>query len=317
MAATATAKPASSGRMTLAAVTKTASQAPPRILLYGVEGIGKTTFAAKAPNPIFVGPEDGTGRITVARFPLPETWGEVLEAVATLEREKHDFKTLVLDTLDWLEPMLWRKVCADGDKDGPKANIEEFGYGKGYQVALDGWRDLLARLERLRASRGVGAIFLAHSQIRLFKNPEGEDFDRYELKLNAKASGLIKEWSDAVLFANHETFANKDKKTKRVRGVSTGARLIYTQRTAAYDAKTRYELPESLPLDWDEFASALKAGKSAEPDRLIAEIERKIADLASEDLKDRARAALGRAGKDAEKLSQLNNWLNAKIGEES
>jgi hypothetical protein len=125
-------------------------------------------------------------------------------------------------------------------------NIEDVGFGKGYNAALDRWRDMLSRLDTLRDRRGMNVILLAHSWIKTFRNPEGDDFDRYELKLHAKTSGLIKEWSDAVLFAAYETLTATDK-SKRTRGISTGARIVHTERRAAFDAKNRFELPAELP----------------------------------------------------------------------
>lgn len=296
-------------RMTLASVARGKIQSAPRALCYGPEGIGKSTFGAGAPSPIFLGAEDGTGQLDVSRFPQPETWDDILSAIAVLEREPHEYKTLVIDTLDWVEPIIWAHCC---ERDKEKT-IESYGYGKGYQVAVDEWRRLLSALERLRSVRRMGVVLLAHSQIRTFKNPEGEDFDRYELKLHAKAGGICKEWVDAVLFANFETFAQKNEKTKRVKGISTGARLLYTARTAAYDAKNRYSLPESMSLSWDEFAAGVAAGQVAPVEALKAEAERKIGEVAPA-VAEKARGALERAGDDAGKLAQLNNWLNTKIG---
>lgn len=298
-------------RMSLASVVKGKIAQPVRCVLYGVEGIGKSTFGANAPAPIFLGAENGTAQLDVTRFPAPETWQEVLDAVRLLERETHPYRTLVVDTLDWAEPLLWAYVCKrDGKKD-----IEDYGFGKGYNTALDEWRVFLAALERLCATKAVNIILVAHSIIRTFKNPEGEDYDRYEMKLNAKAAGLIREWSDAVLFANYETYANKDKKTSRVKGVDTGARLIYTNRRAAYDAKNRYSLPDSLPLDWAEFAAAVSSGEVAAPEALLAEIERKATSLGGE-VEKRARAAMTRYADDAAKLSEMNNWLNVRMAEQ-
>lgn len=297
-------------RMTLASVARGKIQAAPRVLCYGPEGIGKSTLGAGAPGAIFLGAEDGTGQLDVARFPRPENWDDILGAIAVLEREPHDYKTLVIDTLDWVEPIIWAHVC---ERDKEKT-IESYGYGRGYQVAIDEWRKLLAALERLRSSRKMTVVLLAHSQIRTFKNPEGEDFDRYELKLHAKAGGLCKEWVDAVLFANFETFAQKNEKTKRVKGISTGARLLYTARSAAYDAKNRYSLPDAMPLSWDDFAAGVAAGQVATPEALRAEAERKIGELGESPAAEKARGALERAGDDASKLAQLNNWLNTKIG---
>ncbi len=297
-------------RMTLAAVSKGKRVRPVRCLLYGVEGIGKSTFAGAAPSPIFIGAEDGTDHLDVPRFPTPTSWGEVLEALKVLSTQEHSYKTLAIDTLDWLEPLCWEFIC---NRDGAQ-NIEAYGYGKGYVAALDEWRRLLAALERLREAKGMHVVLLAHSWIKPFKNPEGDDFDRHELKLHAKAGGLLKEWSDVVLFANYETFAEKDSRTKRVKGVSTGARLIYTTRTAAFDAKNRYDLPESMPLDWEEFFGAVQAHRPADPKALEAEIRRKAAEVGG-DIEEKAVAYLEQHPGDAVALAKLNDKLNAKLGE--
>lgn len=291
-------------RMTLSNVKKGRTASAWRMLIYGVEGIGKSTIAAAAPSPIFLGAEDGVGHLDVARFPAPEGWTDIKAAVTVLLNESHQYGTLVLDTIDWAEPMLWDFIC----RRDQKANIEDYGFGKGYQAALDEWRVLLQLLERLRA-KSVNVLLLGHTHLRPFKNPEGEDFDRYELKVHAKAGGLLKEWCDAVLFANHETFAKKDERTKRVKGVSTGARWLYTQRTAAYDAKNRFGFPDLLPLDWSSLEAAMQQ-PVADVDALLGEIRRKGAELR---LVDRVEAAIGRAGGDASKLEQLNTWCNAQL----
>lgn len=294
-------------RMRLDALVKGRQQSPARVVLYGPEGIGKSTFAANAPAPVFLGAEDGTSQLDVTRFPSPDSWAEVGEAIRTLTLESHDFKTLVVDTLDWAEPILWQHICTR-DK---KANIEDYGFGKGYQAALDEWRTFLAALDRLRNKRGMHLILLAHSHVKTFKNPEGEDFDRYELKLHQKASGLVKEWSDAVLFSTFETFAVKDDK-KRVRGVSSGARLIHTERRAAFDAKNRYGLAETLPLSWDEFAAGMESHQPASAEQLLREIAEKSERLATKE-QEQLRGLVARAGNDAQKLAQANDWAGAKI----
>ena len=286
---------------------------PLRVLLHGVEKVGKTSTAAGAPSPIFICPEDGIPRALgeVPHYPPPEggwTWQDVIDAVRALATGEHEFKTLVIDTVDWIEPLLWRDVCGRSDA----ASIEDVGggYGKGYTAALDGWRSLLAELERLRA-RGMHVILLAHSWIRPFKDPVGEGYDRYELKINNKAAGLLKEWCDAVLFAQHEDITTKDKRTKRTRGVSTGARVMFTVHHAAYDAGNRFNLPEMLPLDWAEFMAAVEA-----PGLAVAATRKAIEESAAAlpaELAEKARAALGRAGDDPTKLAQLNSWVNTNL----
>lgn len=306
------AAPARSARMTLASVTRGVVHKPLRVLLYGSDGVGKTTFAAGMPTPIFLGPEDGTSTIDVARFPVPRDWLDVKDAVAELTNEPHEYGTLAIDTLDWLEPLLWEHVCRTA---GVKS-IEAVGggYGKGYVAALDEWRSLLASLDRLRDQRGMHVILLAHAWIRTFKNPDPDqgDYDRYELKLHAKASGLLKEWSDAVLFANYETLTTT--KGGRTRGISSGARLVYTERRAQWDAKNRYGLPETLPLSWDDLEAAMSKGEVRSVEALSAECAR-LLELVDADTRAKASAWLSRNGNatSAPGLAQLADRLRAKV----
>jgi hypothetical protein len=304
--------PAKPPRMTLAAVVKGKLEHPLKVTLYGVEGIGKSTFGAGAPAPIFLGAEEGTQHLDVARFPKPESIGDVFDAVRVLTDDSHTYQTLVVDTLDWLEPIIWRHLIA---KSGSATTIEEVGggYGKGYTAALDEWRRFLAAIERLQAAKRMHVVLIAHSQVKTFKNPEGDDFDRYQMKINDKAAGLVKEWSDAVLFAKHDTVALKDSKTKRVRGVDTGARLIFTERTAAYDAKNRYSLPGQLPLSWADFFAAVKAGQVADPAVLREEIQRKAKELGG-DIEVKTTEWL-KPGRDSGAMAQMNNRLNALLAE--
>lgn len=300
---------ATKSRMTLSSVSRGRRTQPNRVLIYGVEGIGKSSFAGDAPSPVFIGAEDGTAQLDVARFPSPNSWQDILDAIQSLAVDKHDYQTVVLDTLDWAEPRLWEFICARDNQ----PNIEAYGYGKGFSAALDEWRVLIKRLDELQKARGMGVVLVAHSQIKPFKNPEGEDYDRYEMKLHAKAGGMFKEWADAVLFANYETVAMKDGR-KRVRGVDTGMRLVHTERRAAFDAKNRFGLPESLPLSWADFEAAITAKQPASPEALEAEIKRKAKTLGGADEK-RALEAMKRANGDASKLAFMNNWVNNKLAE--
>lgn len=303
-------------RMVLTAVQKGRVAKPHRVVLYGPEGIGKSTFGAGAPSPIFLPVEDGTGHLDVARFPKAETWREAREAVRTLLNEKHEYQTLVLDTLDALEPLLWKHMVerdkfADEKQKTPLRDIESYGFGKGYNKALEDWRGLLKDLELLGA-KGMHVVLLAHSQVKAFKNPAGDDYDRYELKIHSKAAGLFKEWCDSLLFANYETFAKKDQATKRVRGIDTGARLIFTERRAAYDAKHRGNLPESLPLSWQDFSA--ESAKEVDPKTLAAEILRKAAEL-GDDVAKLVAATVEKAAGNVQQLIQINNRVNTRIAE--
>lgn len=291
---------------------------PPRILIYGVDGIGKSTFAASADAPVFVGFEDGSLTLDVHRFPEPQSWFDALDAVDELTREDSSFRTVVIDSLDWLEPLCWQHVCATmKDKAGrPYGRIDLIPFGNGFAAALDQWRLLLSKLDHLRVTRGMAVVLVAHASIRTFRNPEGEDFDRYEIKLQHSArvstQGLIREWCDCVLFATHEQYTHD--LGGRPKGISTGARIIHTERTAAFDAKNRYSLPPTLPLDWQSLREAMAAGQPADPETIKNRCAALLAPLDTEHpLRDRVAMAIMAAGDNASELSRIYNKLQAQV----
>lgn len=301
------------GKMALTNIKNGRIETPICAVLYGPEGIGKSTFAANAPAPVFLGAEDGTGHLDVSRFPVPANWDEAREALAELAGP-HDFRSIVIDTADWLEPLIHDHVC----REGSKASIEDFGYGKGYIAALELWRSFLGALDSLRMKRGMNVIVLAHSQVKTFRNPAGDDYDRYELKLNAKAAGLIKEWANAVLFTNYITHAKlgKDDKSGKVKALGDGSRVVYTEHRPAWDAKNRYGLPFKLPLDWAEFERATRIGEPASFEELAAEITQ-LAESVDAKTKEQVAPAIERCGKDTRKLAALADWLRSKANKEA
>jgi hypothetical protein len=237
----------------LKSIQKNMAMSAPRIMLYGVEGIGKTTFASGAPAPIFICTEDGLGSLQVDHFPLAKKADDVLEAIGSLCTENHDFHTVVLDSVDWLDNMIWQDVES-------KHDAKDLAYGKGAMIVAERWREVLAGLNALRNDKGMVVILLAHCQIKRFDSPEVEPYDRYQPKLQERSNAILREWVDAVLFANYKTIVRKDdvgfNKTNN-RGISTGERLLYTSERPAYMAKNRYSLPESLAMSWDAFAQAI------------------------------------------------------------
>lgn len=235
---------------------------PPRIFLYAVEGIGKTTFAANAPSPIFIQTEDGLGALDVARFPMVESIDQVRQAIGTLYQEAHEFQTVVLDSVDWLEQIIVREIEA-------KHDAKDLAYGKGALKQAEVWQELLAGFNALRNDKGMAVILIGHTQIKRFDSPETEPYDRYTPKLQERSNAIVREWADAVLFANYRTVVKTTEvgfKKEVSRGITTGERLIYTTEKPAYQAKNRYALPDSLPLSWDALSNAI-AGRvqSAEP----------------------------------------------------
>jgi len=292
-------------------VKKGQEQLPPRILMVGVESVGKSTWGNRTPSPLFVCSENGLVGPEFAATPnvAPKTWGETIAVVDSLLTEEHQYKTLVFDTVDWMEPLLQAHVCR---RDG-KADIEAYGYGKGYVVAGIEWRAFLGRLETLRAKKKMVILFLAHCQIKTFSNPVGDNYDRYQTKMSKEVSALTREWCDAVLFATFEQFVNKD--GGKGKAVSSGNRVMYTTHNPAWDAKNRYALPEKLPLDWDTLSESIKGGAPKAAD-VIAEIMGIIetSSAFTDDDKSKVKTAIEKNKLNPNALAQILNKCRVKGG---
>ncbi len=243
---------------------------PPRLLIYGREGVGKSTTAAQAPHPVFLPTEDGLDQIDCRSFPLAKSYKDVLAALAALRAEPHDFETVVLDSLDWLERLIWDEICREfGVRSIEKA---DGGYAKGYIHALGPWREVLAQLDALRAERHMAVILLAHAKVETFADPESAAYDRYSPRLHKHAAALLVEWADAVLFATHKyRTQSEDAGFNRTRtiavplGAEGGERVLRTVGGPACIAKNRFSLPAELPLSWPALVSALGGGEKQTP----------------------------------------------------
>ena len=167
-----------------------------------------------APKSIFVQTEDGLGEIACDKFPLAKTFGEVMQALSDLYTEEHTYRTVVVDSLDWLERLIWEEVC----KQKTVESIEDIGYAKGYTFALTQWREFLTGLEALRADRGMMIILIAHAKIEKFENPETENYDRYVPRIHKLASHIVQEWCDEVLFATYRVHVKQTKEGLRQEG---------------------------------------------------------------------------------------------------
>lgn len=228
---------------------------PQKVVIYGPEGIGKSTFAAQFPKPLFVDTEGSTSHLEVDRLPRPMSWQMLKQYIKDLKGDTMGYQTLVIDTADWAERLCEEAVCQSNGKVG----IEDFSYGKGYTYVKEEFGRLLDSLSDL-IDAGMNVVLTAHSIIRKFELPEETGaYDRYELKLGQKAgnqcAALAKEWADMVLFANYKeiVITTKDNKKK----VSGGKRVMYTAHNPCWDAKNRHGLSDELPFDYQEIAHCI------------------------------------------------------------
>lgn len=245
-------------------ITRGVIQKAKKVVVYGPEGIGKSTFASRFPEPVFIDTEGSTSSMDVARLPRPTSWEMLLQEVDYIKNNPHICGTLVIDTIDWAEQLCIEFICAKHQKDG----IESFGYGNGYVYTKEEFGRFLNRLEDV-IENSVNVVLTAHAQMRKFEQPdEMGAYDRYELKLGKKTSSqtapLVKEWSDMLLFANYKTYSiavdDKGKKHK----AQGGKRVMYTSHHPCWDAKNRYGLDDELPFDYAEIAHILGSGQNRE-----------------------------------------------------
>lgn len=225
-----------------------------RTMLYGVHGVGKSTWASGAPNALILNLEDGVGDIDCAKTEVLLSFELFMETLNWLATNKHDFKTVVIDTLDWLESLIHAVIA----KKANKASIADIGYGAGYKAALAEWDRVLTALDWLRKERGLNIVALAHAQVKRFDSPETESYDRYQPALHETASAMWQEWCDEVLFASYKVFTRKeDQGFNKERNIATGDGLRYvrTQESAAVLAKNRLSMPTEIEFSWAAYAA--------------------------------------------------------------
>ncbi len=229
-------------------ITKGKQDKALKMVLYGVESVGKSTFAANAPDAIIIDIEHGSANLDTDRVEDIHTYDDLMEALRYFYKEDHPYKTIVIDSVEAVEQLCYAKVIKDSEVD----SIEKVGggYGKGYTAASEKFFHILHGLDALW-KKGFHIIAIGHAEIKTYINPEGNDYDRFKLRLDKRNEPTLKEWSEANLFMNFETIVRKSEdgfnKTKG-KGADFGKRFIYTTRTAAYDAKNRYNLPDKISI---------------------------------------------------------------------
>ena len=216
--------------------------------LYGPPGVGKSTFGASVDKPIFIPTERGLDHITTDKFPTPRTFIEFYNQLTVLDKEEHGYKSIIIDTADALELLIWERVCAEGKV----KSIEEYGggYGKGYTRAREIWTGVLRQLTDM--SERFNIILIAHSHIRSISDPAiGTPYDSHEIKVHAKSAEIIKQMVDMILFVQLEMTIQKDTpKAKKGRGIVGEDRIMRTAPGTGYEAKNRYQLDNPMEFSW-------------------------------------------------------------------
>ena len=234
---------------------------PRRTLVYGVHGVGKSSFAASFPKTVFLPTEDGLEDIrpAPARYPVIRSMEEFAEVLQALAMEQHDYATVAIDTMDSLERLIWDDVC----KRNNVKSIDEIGYQNGYKFALTSWSWILGALENLRDRRGMGCVLVAHAQIERFESPDTATYDRYKPRLHKLAGALIQEWCDEVFFTCWETFVKTSKGAfgkEKGQGVGTGNRIMRTVEQPFCMAKNRLGMPQQVALSYPEYQKFITNG---------------------------------------------------------
>lgn len=240
-------------------VTTGVQTAPVKTVLYGPEGIGKSTFASHFPDPVFIDTEGGTKRLNVARLPQPTSWAMLLDEVAEVRKGSVPCGTLVIDTADWAERLCIQAVCARAKVNG----IEDFGYGKGYTYVKEEFSKLLDALEEV-LNAGHNVVVLAHAAITKFEQPDAVgNYDRWGMKTSKQVAPLLREWCDMLLFANYKTVVEKAGSGPNAKNkASGGRRVLYTTHHPCWDAKNRFGLPEEVPFEYASIAHCLPGGSA-------------------------------------------------------
>lgn len=309
--------------MTMSSVSLVPPVEPDRVFIYGVEKVGKSTFGACAPAPIFISAERGLAELdpVPAHFPEAETFDDVLDAIDELTTGTHQFQTLVIDSLDWVEQMITIAVCGrTRTKNGKQWTMEDFtAYGAGQKIAVEDWRKMLLALDRLQQTKGMEVILIAHATTKNFDDPTGAAFTRYEPQMSGNVGPkLVKQWAKSILFARFEYTVKETEGFGKAKGQATGRRVVYTQWSAAFDAGSRYVLPPVMGLDYAEYATARDASRGDTAGALEAEAMKLLVDWAPEaGLQATVTNTIKESSGNAVRLSRIVEKLKAKVAEKN
>lgn len=288
-------------------VTKGKIKRPLSMCLYGTEGVGKTTFASKTDSPIFAGPESGNDNLDVSRFPTPKSWTDLLAQIEALYNEKHNYKTLIIDSLDWCESLLHAELTALHKV----KTIEDVagGYGRYVAVVNTEWKKLIDLTKKLRDEKGIGIIFIAHYMVKTFNDPmTNNPYDRYQMKLLEKSSALFREYVDIMGFATFEV-ATRGDPGKKGKGLGDGVRVMYTEKRPAHDAKNRFSLPYRMEFSFEALEAAMGMATEDKIKNMKADIADILTDMTDTVLIGKVKDAVEKAMDDYVALAAIKNRL--------
>jgi hypothetical protein len=292
-------------------------------VIFGPDAVGKTTLAADSGKTLLIDLESGSRFINVNRIEGVTTLDEIYSVVNELLSTAHDYKTLAIDSLDQLEPLVWSTALTEmGDmskypeyKGRKFLHIEDVPYMKGYENSVDVWDSLLRKLRELQTKRAMNVILIGHTMMKTHSDPiTNASYDRYILKMHHKAASKIRELVDYVLFMNFETLTSTDEKTHKTKAFGDGTRHIYTERRPAHDAKSRESLPYDivLPLNspWNTLMKHIEDAQSDEKASAIRDnISSLIAQLTDKELVEKVNSSVAKAGENTELLRAIKNRL--------
>jgi len=248
--------------MTLTNIIHGIQSEPFRLLIHGIEGVGKSTFAAQAPDPVFIQTEDGLSQIDVPKFPLAESFGTVIEYLNDLLKEPHHYQTVVIDSIDWLEKLAVQKIL----EENPKAKtLADFGYGQGYARLIPLFEQVIDMLNQLRRKKTMNIVLIAHSKMEKIEDPSGGAYDQSAPRMDKRINGLVREWVDIIGFATYAITKVEEKSgfgtrtvAKPIKDQDGNDRILYLESTPALVAKNRYTgMPTKMPLDGEAFFAIL------------------------------------------------------------
>ncbi len=287
-------------------ITKGKQRSAIRLCAYGSEGIGKSTFASRFPDPLFIDVEGGTKQLAIARFPTPETWSELLEEIDAVIEEPDVCRTLVIDTIDRSESLLIAHLL----KEAGKNSIEDFGYGKGWTLLSERFlKDFLNRLDKVIA-KGVNVVLLAHAQMRKLESPDEPPYDRWELKVSKKVAPIVKEWADILLFMNYDVMVVEENGRNKAKG--TAKRRMHANHRPTYDAKNRYGLPDDMDLSFEPLRAIYEGTVPIREEKTVLDINNPAEGIIEDEMKEDVREVLTRQLK-AKGITQkaFNAWLTS------